>query len=82
MAKDGGFASSSLIQMNIGEQWSNFSGLTRRQRLRIHIGGLLFIGLGCYIIWKTFDGVFGLFPHSDTRSWRNTRHMFVLYCVI
>ena len=51
--------------------------LTRRQR---HVGGLLFVTLGCYIIYRTFLAVFGLFPDpSIGQIWPKTRYMFVLY---
>jgi hypothetical protein len=56
---------------------SRVIGLTRRQR---HIGGLLFITLGCYIIYRTFLAVFGLFPTpSIGQTWPKTKYMFVLY---
>ena len=56
---------------------SRVIGLTRRQR---HIGGLLFVTLGCYIIYHTFLAVFGLFPTpSIGQTWPKTRYMFVLY---
>jgi len=58
---------------------SRIIGLTRRQR---HLGGLLFIAMGCYIIYRTFIGVLGLFPTlSIGQTWPKTRYMFVLYVV-
>lgn len=60
--------------------FSRWETLSRRERLRVHIGGLLFIGLGCYIIWRTIVVLLGLFPATTTEHlWQNTRYVFVLY---
>src|SRR5271154_6176634 len=42
--------------------YSDVSTLPRRERLRLHIGGLLFIGLGIYIVYRTVLTVGTLFP--------------------
>jgi hypothetical protein len=60
----------------------NWDNLTPRERLRLHVGGFLFIGLGIYIIWRTVLLVAWLFkPHAmmDSRiSWPDARYLFVL----
>lgn len=61
----------------------NWEDLTTRERLRLHVGGFLFIGLGIYIIWRTILLVAWLFkPHvmMDSQiSWPDARYLFVLY---
>jgi hypothetical protein len=80
MGKDTRYEPLSVDDVSLSDQWNRLNRLTRRQRLRLHVGGLLFIGLGVYIIWRTLVLIFGLFPQSSTHySWQNTRYMFVLY---
>jgi hypothetical protein len=69
----------SLRDDTLEDLQSRFSRLSGRQRLRLHVGGILFIGLGVYIIWRTLMAVVGLFPHSSSAHvWKDTRYMFVL----
>jgi hypothetical protein len=63
--------------------YNDLSVFPPRERLRLHIGGLLFIGLGIYIIYRTFLVVGTLFvPVSDTirplPAWNSTRYAFIL----
>ena len=53
--------------------------LTKRQRLRVYIGGLLFIGLGSYFICKTVLVLVSLFAQTPVvHPWRDARYLFVL----
>src|SRR5262245_42134822 len=56
---------------------------TLRQRLRLYIGGALFICVGGYIIWKATLLLLGLFAAtSSARSWTGwpqVKHLVVLY---
>ena len=63
--------------------YNDLSVIPRRERLRLHIGGLLFIGLGIYIIYRTVLTVGTLFiPVSLTvrplPAWNTTRYAFIL----
>ena len=69
----------SLDEDTIEGLQARFNRLSRPQRLRVHVGGILFIGLGLYIIWKTLMAVASLFPGFSTpHLWRDTHYMFVL----
>jgi hypothetical protein len=59
-----------------------FDALTKRERIRLHVGGILFIGVGSYIIWRTILLITSLFSPPPTPSswagWPATRYTFVL----
>jgi len=71
-------------EQNVSEiDYNDLSILSRKERLRLHIGGLLFIGLGIYIIYRTVLAVSTLFtPISGTvhplPPWNTTRYAFIL----
>ena len=53
--------------------------LSHRHRLRVYIGGLLFIGLGIYFIWKTALVLLGLFAQVPiSHPLKDARYLFVL----
>jgi hypothetical protein len=77
--KKGFYQALSLHEDTLEDLQTRFSRLSGRQRLRLHVGGILFIGLGLYIIWRTLMAVAGLFPHSSTAHvWKDTHYMFIL----
>jgi len=77
--KKGIYQALSLDEDTIAGLQTRFNRLSRRQRLRIHVGGILFIGLGLYILWKTLMAVAWLFPGcSRPHLWQDTHYMFVL----
>jgi hypothetical protein len=59
-----------------------FDNLTSRERIRLHVGGILFIGVGGYIIWRTILLISSLFTPPATPSswdgWAGTRYTFIL----
>lgn len=77
--KEGIYQALSLNDDTLEGLQHRFNLLSRRQRLRLHVGGILFIGLGMYIMWKALMAVVWLFPHASTpHLWRDTQYMFVL----
>jgi hypothetical protein len=64
------------------EELNTWSYLTTRERLRLHVGGFLFIGLGLFIIWRTTILVLSLLasdsPMHALLGWSDTRYVFVL----
>lgn len=63
--------------------YNDLSVIPRTERLRLQIGGLLFIGLGVYLIYRTVFIVSTLFnpaPGSlkPLPAWNSTRYAFIL----
>jgi hypothetical protein len=71
-------------EQNISEiDYNDLSILSRKERLRLHIGGLVFIGLGIYIIYRTVLAVSTLFTPISSAvrplpPWNTTRYAFIL----
>ena len=80
MANDVAYEPLSIEDADTGYYRSNIlNKLSKRHRLRVYIGGLLFIGLGGYFIWKTVLVVSSLFPQAPMlHPWKDARYLFVL----
>lgn len=74
-------------QNNSEIDYNDLSVLSRKERLRLHIGGFLFIGLGIYIIYRTVLSVSTLLTPISSAvhplpPWNTTRYAFILYFLL